>query len=81
MGSTNCALFGKYCTDTVLAPAGMEAPVNEYTPQPEKKSASAIRRMDMLVRIFNFYSLKPHSKKNAICIIFLLYHFRTMFTY
>jgi hypothetical protein len=37
VGSTNAALFGKYWMEMVLASGGTEAPVSEYTPQPENR--------------------------------------------
>jgi hypothetical protein len=32
-GLTSCALLGKYCTETVFASAGIDAPEKEYIPQ------------------------------------------------
>ena len=77
VGSTNCDLLGKYCTDTVFAPAGMEAPVNEYSPQPENSSVSATISIDILVCIFKLNLLKAVFPGNILkavnffCMLFV----------
>ena len=72
-GLTSCALLGKYCTETVFASAGIEAPENEYIPQPLKRQQDnkTTRQQDMTyIDLSNFksgiYFVKIKTKEGNI---------------